>query len=87
MTKTYWVYRCPVCKRRRRIYETGERYEEYPAGRAIRRFRWLRCSQGHRWSVEIGSLERISEIARATIVPAMQQAFLQPNPFLTYLKR
>lgn len=81
---TYRVRLCLTCGRRRRVYWTGTRHDlrGTPA-----RFRVYRCSQGHVWEEEIGTLERISEVTRDLLAPVIAQHLLADSPFFTTLRR
>ena len=81
------VYECPQCHRKRRIFDTGLRREEHPEGQKTRRYRTMRCSQLHRWDVEIGTLEQINEITQQVITPHLVNEVFRDSPLLGNLRR
>ena len=74
----YQVFVCPTCERRRRIVRL-------PAPQVG--WRRHRCSQGHVWDVEMGTLERIEEVERARVVSVIAEQFAAESPFYTQLRR
>ncbi len=78
---TYRVRRCEACARRRRVYWVGSRH--FPP----RIFRVYRCSQGHQWEEEMGTLDRINEVTKDLMLPAILDVFTQDNPIYTSLRR
>ena len=69
------VVLCETCARRRRC--TVDRRNDW--------YYW-RCSQGHAWTEEAGTLDKMTEIMKQELLPYLREMFTA-SPFLAYLKR
>lgn len=76
LPRPYKIFLCPGCGRRRGIHRRSD-------GDL---FHYC-CSQGHQWTVPMGTLDRITKIQMTVILPALREAMLYESPLLKRLRR
>lgn len=73
--KKFYIYECPKCKRRRRVYPNGDDGVFYS---------W-RCSQGHEWKTKIPFIDQAENLLREIYAPVLA-SMLDPSPLVEIRK-
>lgn len=74
----YQMFVCKACGRKRRIYRSASVRQGF--------YRWM-CSQGHEWTTEVPTMDKIVDITRAAVVDNMRRIFSEDNPMFRVLRR
>jgi hypothetical protein len=77
----YRVFRCPTCKRRRRIFREGVVVD------GGHEYRIWRCSQGHTWSQKIGLMEAAESVFKTLYAPPIAEQLGESALFRLLEKR
>ena len=64
MKQEYTIKRCPICHRKRRIYETHSTHDRWN-----NEYQHYRCSRNHKWRRILPSMERMGRVLARVYLP------------------